>query len=486
MPAPFGPRSGSRPLCAIALACAIAGALAPEPARAHGLAPRAAPTAPLAAERAAAPPEPWCGSRRTADDRRHAAFGAAPTIKVVYAHPAGRPDRLRHFAPVLQATAAAVARYVADASGRRKTVRFDLGTRCGPRLLDVQSVRLRHRAAFYRGDDGLPAVDAGTPLRAELRRATRATRHRQKFLVYADGLHPAPPGSLDVSGQTDDLPQDSRPGRRNAANRGGSLAVVFGPGGAVPPATRDGFATAMFAHELLHALGAVQRDAPHATAGGHCYDGADVLCYRDRTALSALYTERDCPAAPMPPLDCGGDDYFNPVPPPGSYLARHWNVYDSAYLVACADPRAAPACAQEAAAQPAAEHPRISARRPILLAAGGRPLGDAVVDLELTSSVVVAHASSSPVALPRGRHRVETCLAVGGGRQSSPWRDCVSEQLDGSPGRAPETSVQLAAATAAGAEVAVEVRVTAADGTLVAASQPATIAVPRLDATPSG
>jgi hypothetical protein len=35
-------------------------------------------------------------------------------------------------------------------------------------------------------------------------------------------------------------------------------------------------------------------------------------------------------------FDCGRDDFFNPTPAAGSWLATHWNVYRSAHLGSCA------------------------------------------------------------------------------------------------------------------------------------------------------
>jgi len=40
--------------------------------------------------------------------------------------------------------------------------------------------------------------------------------------------------------------------------------------------------------------------------------------------------------------DCGRDDYYNPAPAADSYLATHWNTYDSAFMATCE--RIAPAC----------------------------------------------------------------------------------------------------------------------------------------------
>lgn len=440
-------------------------------------APKAGPRATAAAASVAAA-APWCGTARRTDDRRNATFGTEPTVKLVYAHPAGRPSRLRHFAAILQANAAVIARFVAEASGGRKTVRFDLGTRCGPQYADIQVVRLRHRASRYRGDDGLPTVEGDAPLRSELRAATRRQRG-QKLLVFADGLHPAGPGELTVSGQTDDLPQDSTPGPRNAANRGGNLAVVFGPDRALPPQDAGGFESRMFLHELLHTLGAVQEGAPHATEGGHCYDGSDVLCYRDATARSALYTERACEpigGAIGQPLDCGGDDYFNPAPAPGSYLARHWNVYDSAFLAPCSDPWVAAACAAVPAAAPSPSAAGPTAAADVLTEDGAR-IGAASLELALGETTVVAHASSTPIAVPAGRYRLETCLSVHGGQQSAPWRDCVAEDVEESPARAPETSVELARPSEGGTVVSVEVRLLGPGGVVVAASAPAALDV---------
>ena len=62
------------------------------------------------------------------------------------------------------------------------------------------------------------------------------------------------------------------------------------------------------------------------------------MCYEDGDDMVHPYVPTVCPLGdgPIPQTyDCGRDDYFNPDPAPGSYLATHWNVYNSAFMAPC-------------------------------------------------------------------------------------------------------------------------------------------------------
>jgi hypothetical protein len=96
------------------------------------------------------------------------------------------------------------------------------------------------------------------------------------------------------------------------------------------------------AHELAHLLGGVQPSAPNANDNYHCTDDADALCYDDDGVPDGLVWAHGsqvalrnvCPPFHERLLDCGHDDYFHADPPPGSYLATHWNVAASSFLTA--------------------------------------------------------------------------------------------------------------------------------------------------------
>ena len=107
---------------------------------------------------------------------------------------------------------------------------------------------------------------------------------------------------------------------------------------------RDCWTSYAATHELLHNIGAVNNSTPNSTTNGHCYDDRDVMCYDDdgvndgvvhrNDGTSVNFRSDSCPPANESRLDCNHDDYFSTAPPPGSYLATHWNTAKSAFLTA--------------------------------------------------------------------------------------------------------------------------------------------------------
>ena len=94
-------------------------------------------------------------------------------------------------------------------------------------------------------------------------------------------------------------------------------------------------------HELGHNLGAVQNSAPNSNKAGHCRDEFDLMCYsivgESETAPPfALYPAGDSRRCTNAVLDrrwdCNNNDYFHTNPPPGNYLATHWNIALSPFL----------------------------------------------------------------------------------------------------------------------------------------------------------
>lgn len=225
---------------------------------------------------------------------------AEPHVLLVYARPFDAPDTFEEAAPRLQKAlreANAIVRNEAERLGWR----YDLRVLC-----DEGGAPVVRGAVLPTSG----AADDYASIKRDLL-ATGIASSEAKMLVAYEGAV----GSF--GGEGDVLPDD-RPGPENLNDQGGSVAVVYG--------TRER-AGWLYLHELLHTMGAVQDSAPHATGAGHCNDGADVLCKQDEGPRSDYDT-----VCGSRRLDCGSDDYFDPAPDEGSYLATHWNVATSRYF----------------------------------------------------------------------------------------------------------------------------------------------------------
>ena len=272
-------------------------------------------------------PETWCGTETTANNTANAVVAAGtPHLKLVYAFASDQPNRFGTVKDRLQATVSLLNRYVASQSGGRKALRWDMGTSCGPQYVDIQVVALPGSRASY--------VPGGAPNFNTTRDAVSAAiggiAAPRNLVIYADGLF-GTNGTAGVASRytTSDTATTQHDG-------GGLAAVVFGP--QTLPTSAYAWPSVMF-HEIGHNLGAVQDDSPHSTLAGHCFDESDVMCYADggpdgqpsdiTATCNALGGDMN------ETLDCGGDDYFNPLPAQGSYLDEHWNLYGVAHLGPC-------------------------------------------------------------------------------------------------------------------------------------------------------
>lgn len=168
-------------------------------------------------------------------------------------------------------------------------------------------------------------------------------KSNEKYIVYYDGrASGCRSGSATapcVSQQSEKGPDD-RLTEDNVYNTGPDYAFLYAVDEAVISqyfgTSYEMLAPILVLHEYAHTMGAVQLSAPHATQKEprslqkHCTDaqtigkgGTDVMCKSDGVgevfgnACSGLFPFR---------FDCNNDDYFNPKPEEGSYLATHWNL----------------------------------------------------------------------------------------------------------------------------------------------------------------
>ena len=312
-----------------------------EPAQVSGLGSRAAsPTL-----------CPTVGS--SADDRANDPHeGGGHVIKVIYAYPANVGNRIGIYGPVIQAGVKTISEFVTSESGGSLSTRFDIGTYEGAHCLDIQRVALPQAREYYSS----PANQAFKKVAQDVFIRLGPQGSPRDFLIYADMVTPA-----GIGGEAEAFVNpgvSDTPAGAPTHNKGGMFAVLYGRGGSdffgstagFPAGTTSRLQVEIGLHELSHNLGAVQFSAPNSSGAGHCNDQFDLMCYEDGGSGS-LFADPNCdgdlslPSDPygadLQAWDCNKDDYFNPSPPGGSYLATHWNLADSAFLcplATCAPP----------------------------------------------------------------------------------------------------------------------------------------------------
>lgn len=201
-----------------------------------------------------------------------------PRVVVAYGTP---PDR----EPASENPRSAARRYRREVSElfTRISGGYSIRWACGPPVrLDLSPV----------GDDGwYSRLDVEN----DQARAGLATEDVNLVLLY-DSTTPWEDANGDGMSRLD---IDSTPGLENPNNVGPSTSYV------------SRWSTRVILHELVHSFGALQPDAPNNDGRGHCNDGKDILCWWEPGPMS---------------LDFGQDDYFDPDPEPGEYLATHFNL----------------------------------------------------------------------------------------------------------------------------------------------------------------
>ena len=304
--------------------------------RTHGLDPEPQATTASVAQAAPAAAD-WCPNPAPGPNQ---VDNGQYRYHAVYAHPADRPSRLAAVGAQLQQDAFGASALIERQYGR--AIRFDIGTPCGPRQLDISAIRL----PFTEAQLGTLAAERGTATFDAITHALRSagygvaagneTREQlasldHNLLVWLDG--PAPARSC---GQGTAL-LDSARTESNLNNLGGKLAVIFRDGS-------DFCGADVVRHEIGHNLGALQPDAPNTSDGVHCNDAfEDTMCAFEAPKIKG---------GPFNGLwfDYGNDDYWDP--PQGQPLGW-WTLNLSRFICPDANcnrpgaPAADPAATQQ-------------------------------------------------------------------------------------------------------------------------------------------
>lgn len=233
---------------------------------------------------------------------------------LVYARPSDVASRYDTIAPKLRSEAYRMSAFLdAESQSVDATKGKRLRFRCDGGVPVVQ-----HATLSPKGGAGVDFGSVVSDLVDQGYQSYNNSSATARYVVFYDG-----PSASGAAGTGHVFRSDSSPGTGNLNNKGGLYAVEYtwSGGGGVPHWD-------VLLHETAHTMGAVVDDAPNATDAGHCNDGQDVMCYSDGGPASA-YRSGACGSEQF---DCGRNDYFNPSPAAGSWLASHWNVAAPANL----------------------------------------------------------------------------------------------------------------------------------------------------------
>lgn len=215
--------------------------------------------------------------------------------QILYAYPAGSPNRLAELRPEIQAAVRRMNAVLDEQSRASGGPSADLKVLC-----DAQ------------GAIAVDGFQAPGGTFAEIVSGARAAGFRSPvadYLIFYDGNLGGACGIATYA-------QDERLSLDNESNFGGGYAAVY----------QGCWNDETPLHESGHTMGAVQYSAPNSTgSGGHCFGEDDVMCYSpDGGDLNQGGVVWDCAGGPR--FDCNFDDYFDSAPEPGEYLATHWNL----------------------------------------------------------------------------------------------------------------------------------------------------------------
>ena len=251
--------------------------------------------------------EVWCGTETSADQ---ADTVGGNLVHVVYAMPSDGPDRFGERASAIATDISMVANWWRLQDPAREP-RFDLASipNCSSRFgqLDISSIRIAEPAAAFASPDGRfqRLLSSLTP---------SLTSSDKKYLIYFES--PVNFGG-DICGTAFTRPR--------SGGLSGSGAIWLAPNLYGLPGCgtigNGGYVASTAAHELIHALGALDSTSvpgpPHPCPGdpGHpCDSRSDLLSPNGFSEFLVDYA-----------LDVGKDDYYG-------HSGTWWDVQDSAWL----------------------------------------------------------------------------------------------------------------------------------------------------------